>query len=145
MASLNRAYGIRGAAIALGMAAVAGCVHGVLAATFDHLAAKLALGMAGAVLMVMGGAVSARQSLAGALGVGFAMGLLFFWIRWAAWALMTGGIAATASFAATPPWGWPSWLAASGIGAAWTVEAVSLLIPALFGCLVGQERRHAPA
>lgn len=145
MASLDRAYGVRGAAIALAMAAVAGCVHGALAAEFDHLWVKLALGTAGAVVMVMGGATSARQTLAGALGVGFAMGFLFFAARWSAWSLMQGGPAGLAAFLGAPPWGWPGYLARAGVSDFWTVEAVSLLIPALFGCFVGQERRRAAA
>lgn len=85
------------------MATVAGFVHGVMAAEFDHLAVKLSVGMAGAIVMIM------------------------------------------AAFLATPPWGWPAWLAAAGISGLWVVEALSLLGPALFGCFVGQERRRAPA
>lgn len=145
MASLDRAYGHRGAAIALGMAAVVGAVHGVLAWQFDHLIATLAVGMAGAIIMVMGGAISARQTLSGAVGVGLAMGLLFFVTRWSGWALMQGGFPGAAGFLGTPPWGWPDWLANAGISDLWAVELTSLLVPALFGCLAGQERRRGAA
>lgn len=145
MASLDRAYGIRGAAMALGMAAVVGFVHGVMAAAFDHPWVTVPVGIAGAIIMVMAGLISARRSLAGVLGTGFAMGFLFFVVRWAMWALMRGGGALTAGFLTTPPWGWPAWLASAGVDGLWPVEAALLLGPAIFGCYVGMERGRTPA
>ena len=145
MASLDRAYGVRGAAIALGIAAVVGSVHGVLAAGFDHLGVKLAVGTAGSIVMLMAGATSARQTLTGALAVGLSMGLLFFVTRWSLWALMESGVEGAAAFLSTPPWGWPRYLREAGISDLWTVELGCLWTPALFGCFVGQERRREPA
>ena len=61
MPSLERAYGIRGAVIAVSMATVAGVVHGVMAATFGILAVKLAVGLAGSIVLIIAGVVSARR------------------------------------------------------------------------------------
>ena len=140
MASLDRAYGARGALLALGMACVAGGVHGVLANQFDYLAVKIVIGIAGAIVLIMAGAISARQSMASAVVTGLLMGLLFFVCRWVGWSLMEGGINGAVAFLATPPWSWPTFLALAGISGYWTVEAISMLIPALIGCVVGQER-----
>lgn len=143
MPSLDRAQGVRGAAIALATALLAGCVHGVLAWQFEALAANIAFGLTGAVMLVIGGAVSARRSLAAALGLGLLMGGAFFLARWTGWALMEGGPAGVAGFIAAGPHGWPRWLGAHGVNAFWPVEAASMFAPALFGCYAGQER--APA
>ena len=81
MASLERAYGVRGAVIALSLAAIAGGVHGVMAASFDYLALKIAVGIAGAVVLIMAGAISARQSVWGAVCIGLSMGAVFFLVK----------------------------------------------------------------
>lgn len=141
MPSLDRAYGFKGAIIAIIMAAIAGAVHGVMAATFDVLVAKVAVGLAGSIVRIIAGVVSARKSFWGAAGVGLAMGTVFFVLRWGCWALMVGDLA---SFLATPPWGWPGYLDAAGISAFWRVEAVSMFVPAMIGCLAGQERAERP-
>ena len=140
MASLDRAYGARGAVIALGMACVAGGVQGVMAWSFDILAVKIAVGLAGAIVLVMAGAISARRSSPGAIGLGLLMGAFFFISRWIGWTLMDGGVSGAAAFVAALPWGWPGYLAAAGISGFWVFEGVSMLAPALFGCIVGQER-----
>lgn len=140
MASLDRAYGHRGALIALGMAVVAGSVQGVLAHEFDNLAAKIALGVANAIVLIMAGAISARRSLAAALGIAVAMAMCVFTARWGGWALMVDGFPGLAAFLGTPPWGWPGYLADRGISPFWTVEAGSMLIPSLIGCYAGYER-----
>ncbi len=140
MPSLDRAYGLRGAAIALGMACVAGGVQGVLAWQFDHLAVKIVVGLSGTLVLIMAGAISARQSLTSALGLGLMMGAGFFLARWIGWALMDGGFGAALDFLATGPPGWPAWLDARGISGFWKFEAVSMFVPALLGCYFGQER-----
>lgn len=50
-----------------------------------------------------------------------------------------------AAFLGSPHWDWPGPLTRAGISDFWTFEAASLLIAALFGCFVGQERRRATA
>lgn len=140
MASLNRAYGMRGAALALGMACVAGGVHGVMAGSFDYLIVKLGVGLAGAIVLIMAGAISARQTMQGAILIGLGMGGLFFASRWICWALVTGGLSTAGDLLTLPPWGWPAFLSAAGISGFWVVEAFSMLIPAMIGCIVGQER-----
>ena len=144
MPSLERAYGIKGAAIAVSMAVVAGAVHGVMAATFDVLPVKLAIGLAGSIILIIAGVVSARRSLWGALFTGFAMGVCFFLFRWSCWSLMTGGPEGLAGFLAAGPLGWDAWLSAAGISGFWLVEAVSMFVPALVGCIAGQERPEQP-
>ena len=140
MASLDRAYGLRGAVIALGMAAVAGGVHGVMAWNFDVLGVKIAVGIAGSIVLIMAGAISARQSMISAVALGLVMGALFFLGRWTGWTLMEGGPSETARFFAATPAGWPGYLAAAGISGFWVVEAISMLVPSMIGCVVGQER-----
>ena len=122
------------------MACVAGGVHGVMASQFDYLVVKIVVGIAGAIVLIMAGAISARQSMASAVATGLLMGLLFFVCRWIGWSLMEGGIAGAWAFLATPPWSWPAFLALAGISGYWIVEAVSMLVPAMIGCIVGQER-----
>lgn len=140
MASLDRAYGYRGAAIALGMAVVAGGVHGVISWQFDFLVVKIGIGLAGALVLIMAGAISARQAMFSALGLGVLMGLFFFLCRWSCWSLMDAGMDGLRSFLTTPPWQWPDYLDARGISGFWIFEAVSMFVPALIGCYVGQER-----
>ena len=132
---------MRGALLALGMACVAGGVHGVMANQFDFLLVKIVVGIAGAIVLIMAGAISARASMAGAVATGLAMGVLFFLCRWIGWSLMEGGLDGALAFLSTPPWGWPGYLALAGISGFWAVEATSMLIPALIGCIVGQERQ----
>ena len=140
MPSLDRAYGMRGALIALGMAAVAGGVHGVIGWAGDYLLVKIALGMAGALVLIMAGAISARHGLVNALGLGLAMGALYFVARWTGWSLMENGFGHAAEFLTTLPWRWPVLFDARGISGYWIVEAVSMCVPALIGCYTGQER-----
>ena len=142
MASLDRAYGMRGAALALGMASIAGGVHGVMASQFDYLAVKIVVGVAGAIVLIMAGAISARASMLSAVATGLAMGVLFFLFRWIGWSLMEDGPSGALAFLTTPPWGWPGYLTQAGISGFWAVEATSMLIPALIGCIVGQERQE---
>ena len=143
MASLDRAYGLRGAVISLAMTTVAGGVHGVLAWQFDFLATKVFTGLCCAVLLVMAGAISARRSLATALGLGLVMGLVFFLARWTGWSVMDAGADGVFSFFAAAPFDWPIWLAARGISTGWIVEAASLTTTALFACYVGHERAES--
>lgn len=131
---------MRGAVTAAGMAIVAGAVHGVIAAGFDVLWVKLAIGTAGAVVLIMAGAISARRTVAGAVLLGLSMAVLFFSARWGGWSLMQGGFSQLGAFLATPPWAWARYLSDAGISGLWVVELTSMLIPALLGCLVGQER-----
>lgn len=140
MPSLDRAYGYRGAFIALGMACVAGGVQGVLAQTFDFLPLKIAVGLASVLVLIMAGAISARRSLFAALGLGVLMGLGFFLCRWGAWWLMDGGFVGVLAFLMTPPWQWPALLGAAGISGFWVFEATSMFVPAVMGCYFGQER-----
>ena len=144
MPSLERAYGIKGATIAVSMAVVAGAVHGVMAATFDVLPVKLAVGLAGSIILIIAGVVSARRSLWGALATGLLMGCCFFLVRWACWSLMTGGSAGLSGFFGAGPLEWGTWLSAAGISGFWRVEAVSMFVPALIGCIAGQERPEQP-
>lgn len=122
------------------MACVAGGVHGVMAGSFDILVVKLGVGLAGAIVLIMAGAISARQSLVGAVLIGLSMGLLFFVFRWVFWAVVTGGLPRVGDLLSLPPWEWPTFLIAAGISGFWVVEAISMLVPAMIGCLVGQER-----
>lgn len=143
MASLDRAYGIRGAVIAVSMAAVAGAVHGTFAQAFDWLAVKILVGVAGSIVLIMAGVISARQSWWGTISLGLFMGGLFFLARWTCWSLMEGGTAGAGSFLSTPPFLWPEYLAAAGISTFWIVEAVSMCVPAMIGCVTGHERGTA--
>ena len=145
MASLDRAYGYRGAFIALGMAVVAGGVQGVLAHEFDYLIVKVVVGLASVLVLIMAGAISARQHLFSALGLGVIMGLCFFLARWGGWSLMESGISGLFGFLLTPPWGWPDYLSDHDISGFWVFEAVSMFAPALIGCYVGQERPEVEA
>lgn len=140
MASLDRAYGYRGAIIALGMAGVAGGVHGVFAHSFDYLAVKLVIGLAGSVVLIMAGAISARHHAYASIGLGLLMGFLFFITRWGTWSLMEGGMLQTLSFLSTPPWAWPGYLADFGISGFWMLEVFMITGIALLGCILGQER-----
>lgn len=136
MASLDRAYGIRGAVIALGCAAVAGLVHGVLVASTDWLAIKILLLVAALTVLVIGGTVSARQSIATSFLIALAMALAFFWMRWAGWSAITdGGV-----FPGVPPWGWWGYIATSGVTGLWLGEGAATLSAAIFGCMAGHER-----
>jgi hypothetical protein len=111
-----------------------------MAWTFDFLAMKIAVGLAGSIVLIMAGAISARQSIVGAILLGFVMGGLFFLMRWSGWSLMEGGFAETARFLVAGPSGWAGYLEAVGISGYWLVEAISMLVPALIGCVAGQER-----
>jgi len=140
LASLDRAYGYRGATIALGMAMIAGGVQGVIAHQFDYLLVKIAVGLASVLVLIMAGAISARQQLYSAVGLGLLMGVGFFVTRWGAWSLMDGGLKGVIEFFAALPWGWPGYLFQKGISGFWIFEAASMFMPALVGCYVGQER-----
>lgn len=141
MASLDRAYGLRGATIALGMATVAGGVHGTLAwAAGDNVLPKIALGVAAAIVMVMAGAISARRTLVIAVALGIAMGVAFFITRWVAWSVMEGGVPLATTFLASGPLGWPAYLDIHNVSGLWLFEFISMMVPAVFGTIVGQER-----
>lgn len=140
MASLDRAYGIRGAVIAISMAAVAGGVHGTFAQSFDWLAVKIIVGVAGSIVLIMAGVISARQSWWGTISLGLTMGGVFFLSRWTCWSLMDGGTVGASNFLTTTPFMWPDYLAAEGISTFWIVEAVSMCVPAMIGCVTGHER-----
>lgn len=140
MPSLDRAFGLRGALLALFMAVVAGGVQGVMAHQFDHLIAKILIGVFNALVLIMAGAISARRTLWAAMVLACLMAVLVFMARWGSWSLMDAGWNGLAAFLATPPWGWPDYLAARNISLFWIVEAGSMLIPALIGCYVGHER-----
>ena len=127
------------------MAIVSGGVQGVIAWQFDYLAVKVVVGLSCVLVLIMAGAISARRSLAIAIGLGVLMGVSFFLARWVCWSLMDGGFPAAADFLLTGPLGWPGWLGARGISGFWIFEAVSMFVPALFGCYVGQERVEAAA
>ena len=140
MPSLDRAYGFRGALIALMMAAVAGGVHGVIGAAFDIVVVKILIGFAGAIVLIMAGAISARRWWVSTIALGLSMGALFFVTRWTGWGLMEGGFGLAGAFWTVAPLGWPEFLAARDVSGFWVVEAISLTVPALFGCYVGHER-----
>lgn len=144
MASLDRAYGTRGAVIALTMAVIAGAVHGTFAQALDFLWVKVLVGMAGSVVLIVAGVISARRSWWGTITLALLMGVLFFVARWSCWAIMAGGLAEASKFLTTLPNLWPGYLAAAGISAFWSLEAISMCIPAMFGCYVGQEHEEAP-
>ncbi|MEL6476263.1 MAG: hypothetical protein AAFR17_02975 [Pseudomonadota bacterium] len=136
MASLDRAYGIKGAAIALGAAAVAGAVHGVLVTVTGWLVVKVVLLAVAVAVLVIGGTVSARQSLPAALAIALAMALAFFWARWSTWSVMSdGGV-----FLGVPPWGWWGYISTSGVRGLWFGEFAATLSAAVFGCMAGHER-----
>lgn len=143
MPSLERAYGIRGAAIALGMATIAGGVQGVLAWQFDYVVIKVVIALAGALVLVMAGAISARRSLNKAMILGCMMAVSFFIARWIGWSLMQGGFPLTLELFTLSPLSWPEWMDAQGVSGFWILEATSMFVPALFGCYVGQERAAA--
>ena len=143
MASLDRAYGYRGAIIAVAMATVAGAVHGTFAQAFDFVAVKVLVGVAGSIVLIMAGVISARQSWWGTISLGLAMGAVFFLARWTCWALMTGGAGEAATLLTTSPSMWPEYLAAAGITTFWIVEAISMFVPAMIGCVTGHERGAA--
>ncbi|MEM7508202.1 MAG: hypothetical protein AAF415_15825 [Pseudomonadota bacterium] len=136
MASLDRAYGLKGAAIALGTAAVAGLVHGVLASALDSILLKVPLLLVSIIVLVIAGTVSARRSLATAALIAVAMALIFFWMRWFGWSAM----ADAARFVTEPPWRWPAYLAAGGVTGLWIAEFTATLSAAIFGCMAGHER-----
>lgn len=140
MASLDRAYGYRGATIALGMAMIAGGVQGVIAHQFDYVVVKVAVGLASVLVLIMAGAISARQQFYSAIGLGLLMGIGFYLTRWGGWSLMEGGLTGVIEFFSTPPWGWPAYLDRNDISGFWILEALSMFCPALVGCYVGQER-----
>jgi len=140
MASLDRAYGYRGAIIAVSMATVAGAVHGTFAQTFDWFGIKLLVRIAGSIVLIMAGVISARQTWWGTISLGLAMGLVFFLARWTCWAMLMGGSSEAGTFLSTPPFMWPEYLAAAGISTFWIVEAVSMCVPAMIGCVTGHER-----
>lgn len=141
MASLDRAYGYRGAIIALAMAGTAGVVQGTFAQVFDVLWLKLITGLAAVVVLIMAGAISARRSLISAVGLGVLMGLCFFFCRWLAWGLVRGGMDEAVDMALMTPIGWPAYLAAAGISGFWIAEATSMFVPAIAGCVMGHERK----
>ncbi|MEO1492865.1 MAG: hypothetical protein AAFV19_11990 [Pseudomonadota bacterium] len=140
MASLDRAYGVRGMVIALGMASVAGGVHGVLSWSVDSVVIKFIFGCAAAIVMIMAGAISARKTLPVAIALGVGMGVVFFLTRWVGWSVMEGGVSLATVFLTTAPWGWPAFLEAHEISRFWIFEFTSVMVPAIFGTIVGQER-----
>ena len=143
MASLDRAYGTRGAVTALATAMVAGAVHGTFAQVFDLLWVKILIGMAGSVVLIIAGVNSARRSWWGTLSLALLMVAVFFAARWSCWAVMTGGVTELMVFLRTPPPMWPEYLAAAGVSLVWIVELVSMCVPAIFGCIAGHERVEA--
>ena len=136
MASLDRAYGLRGAVTAFGAAAVAGAVHGVLVAMTGWIAVKGLLLLIAMAVLVIGGTVSARQSLPSALIIAAAMAFLFFLCRWSAWSVISDG----GAFLNQPPWAWWGYISASGVKLLWFGEVSATLAAAVFGCLAGHER-----
>lgn len=136
MASLDRAYGIRGAAIALGAAALGGLVHGVLASQLEWLGPKALLLIISATVLVISGTVSARQSYLAAGLIATAMAVTFFWMRWFGYSLMSDASA----FAVTAPWDWPAYLSGAGVTLLWVLELGVTFCAALFGCMAGHER-----
>lgn len=140
MASLDRAYGTRGAIIALAMAAVAGAVHGTFAQVFDLLWVKILIGMAGSIVLMIAGVNSARRSWWGTISLPLLMVVVFFIARWSCWAIMTGGVTELTVFLTTPPPMLPEYLAAVGISLFWIVELLAMCVPAMFGCIAGHER-----
>jgi len=141
MASLDRAYGARGALLAIGMAVIAGGVHGVLSHAIDFFVVKVAFGVAAAIVLIMAGAISARQSMLNAVVLGVAMWLVFLFVRWCTWSLMEGGFSGLGTFLSHTPFGWASYLADAGVSRFWVVEAFSMLAPTVFGTIVGHERQ----
>lgn len=140
MASLDRAYGLRGAILALGLAAAGGAIHGTLAGTEPGLIAKLGLALASLVVVLVAGVASARRSLGAALGIAALILAAFLVCRWGCWCLMVADWPGLARLAALPPGGWPGALAGLGAGALAVVETTAVATAALVGCLTGQER-----
>ena len=136
MASIERAYGLRGVAVALGAAALAGLVHGVLASRTGWFAASAGLVIVSGIVLLMGGLVSARRRAVTAFVIAALMVLVFFWWRWFGWSVMTDG----GQFALTAPGGWPAYLAAAGAAARAGIELIAAASAAAFGCWVGHER-----
>lgn len=141
VASLDRAFGLRGALISVGFAAGAGAIHGILVAGEPVLIARLGLALASFVVLVLAGVASARRGRRAAIGCAGVMLAAFLLARWGFWALMLGGAPALADLAATPPWGWPGALAALGAGGLGLVELAAMATAALMGCLLGHERQ----
>lgn len=136
MASLDRAYGVKGALIAGATAAVAGLVHGVLVAVTGWLAIKVLLLAAAAAMLVIGGTVSARQHTASMTAMAMAMVALFFWWRWLGWsAINDAGV-----FLGLGPGGWLAYIRGSGVFWLWLPEFSITASAAAFGCYAGFER-----
>lgn len=136
MASLDRAYGLRGALIAVTIAAVAGLIHGVLASQLSWLGVKALLLVVSCIVLVIAGTVSARRSFTAACLVAMAMTVVFFLCRWAIWAVMIQEPAALIA----PPWEWPGGFADRGVTWLWIVEFTVTFAAAGFGCYAGHER-----
>ena len=115
-----------------------------MAATLNVLVVKLAVGLAGSIVMIIAGVVSARRSFWASVGTGLAMGCCFFLFRWGCWTMMTGGVDGLTSFLSAGPLGWANWFHQAGISDFWLVEAVSMFVPAMIGCVAGQERPANP-
>ena len=148
MATTIRAYGLRGAIIALSVTVVAAAVQGILTALTTVLVLEILLAMVVAVALAMAGATSARRSRAGALAMALAMAVLFFWLRWTLWHAMSFGADAAAGFALTPPWAWPAAMDALVARGAlsghllWIMESAAVLASAAAGTLIGHEPRE---
>ncbi|MEM7670176.1 MAG: hypothetical protein AAF317_13730 [Pseudomonadota bacterium] len=136
MASLDRAYGIRGAVIAIGVAGVAGLIHGTLASQVVWLAPKIALLVMSVAAIVIGGTVSARQGYATAMLIAVTMSIAFFCFRWTGFSIM----ADAGTFLTIAPWNWPDYIATTGVSWLWTIETGLISFAALLGCLAGHER-----
>ncbi len=148
MATTNRAYGMRGAAIALGITAIAAATQGVLTAVTGVIALEILCAVVMAIALVIAGATSARQTWPGAAALAVFMGVLFFWLRWTLWSFMSGGAEAALAFALTPPWLWyPAMDTLSATGAItgntlWIMEGATMLAAAATGCLLGYEPKE---
>ncbi|MEM1383717.1 MAG: hypothetical protein AAF713_12455 [Pseudomonadota bacterium] len=119
MVAGERHWGWRGAALALGMAGVAGLVLGVFLATEPALVLRLPLWCAALVVIGLAGISSARESLAAALATATAM-LAAFGVALLAAQRVMGNL--------------PAELSPAGL--------VVIAIAAVITCLIGQQSQR---